>query len=68
MEEIIQYIQDLEKDTKQIKYELSKLIWFMRGGLSYEEAYYTSYEDREILFKVVDENLEMSKKVGQVII
>ena len=40
----------------------------MRGSLSYEEAFYTSPEDREVFLKVIDENLEMSKKAGQVII
>jgi hypothetical protein len=40
----------------------------MRGGLSYEEAYYTSPDDREVILKLVDENLELSKKAGQIII
>lgn len=51
-----------------MKLDLAKLCWFMRGSLSYEEAFYTSPEDREVFLKVIDENLEMSKKAGQVII
>jgi len=64
----LKYIQDLEKEIKQLKLDLAKLCWFMRGSLSYEEAFYTSPEDREVFLKVIDENLEMSKKAGQVII
>lgn len=34
----------------------------MRGGLSYEEAYYLGVEEREIISKVVEENIEITKK------
>jgi len=34
----------------------------MRGGLSYEEAFYLGVEEREIIAKVVEENIEITKK------
>lgn len=34
----------------------------MRGGLTYEEAFYMGPEDREIVGKIVEENLETTKK------
>lgn len=34
----------------------------MRGGLSYEEAFYLGPEDREIISKIVEENIEITKK------
>lgn len=34
----------------------------MRGGLTYEEAFYLGSEEREIISKVVEENLETTKK------
>jgi hypothetical protein len=34
----------------------------MRGGLSYEEAYYLGAEEREIIAKIVEENIETTKK------
>lgn len=37
----------------------------MRGGLSLSEAYELSYEDREIMSKLIEENLETAKKTGQ---
>lgn len=37
----------------------------MRGGLSLSEAYDTSPEDREIIAKLIEENLETSKKINQ---
>lgn len=45
-----------------MKLELSKLCWYMRGGLSLEEAYWTSPEDREVMGKLIEENIETTKK------
>ena len=36
----------------------------MRGGLTLEEAYAMGIEDREIIGKIVEENLETTKKSG----
>lgn len=36
----------------------------MRGGLSYDEAFQLSVEDREIISEIVKENLETTKKSG----
>jgi hypothetical protein len=36
----------------------------MRGGISLDEVYQMSSEDREIVSKIVKENLETTKKSG----
>lgn len=36
----------------------------MRGGLSFTEAYMLDYQDREIISKIVEENLEVAKESG----
>jgi hypothetical protein len=36
----------------------------MRGGVTIEEAYQLDNEDRTILFKIIEENLETTKKTG----
>lgn len=38
------------------------MCWHMRGGLTYEEAYYLGYEEREVIAKVIEENMEITKK------
>ena len=37
----------------------------MRGGLTLSEAYDTSPEDREVMYKLIEENLETAKKTNQ---
>lgn len=36
----------------------------MRGGVSYDEAHFLSYEDREIIGKIIKENLNTTKESG----
>ena len=40
--------------------------WYMRGGVSINDLLHTySFEDRSILYKIIEENLELSKTTGQ---
>ena len=59
--EIETYFTDLENINKNLKDELVRLCWYMRGGLSYDEAFLLSPEDREIMAKLVKDNIETVK-------
>ena len=50
---------------KELKHELVKISWYMRGGLSYSEAMALSPVEREIIAQLVKDNLETTKKSGQ---
>ena len=63
--EIVKTLKDMETFQKQMKHELFKLCWYMRGGLSYAEASALSPTEREIISTLVKENLETTKKSGQ---
>jgi hypothetical protein len=52
----------MEKEVRAIKEELIKLCWFMRGGLTLTEAYDTDPEDRELIAKLIESNLETTNK------
>jgi hypothetical protein len=63
-QEIIKYLDDLDKESKALKKEILKMCWFMRGGLTYDEAMFLSQFEREAIVSIVEENLEISKKSG----
>ena len=55
----------MESQTKMIKLDLLKICWYMRGGVTYNEACGMSPIEREIVGNLVKENLETTKKTGQ---
>ena len=59
--EIEEEIDKMERESKALKQEIFKLSWFMRGGLSFTEAYMLDSQDREIIGKIIEDNLEMTK-------
>ena len=62
--EIIEYLDSFEKDSKALKQELLKICWYMRGSISYEDAVFLSYNDREMINKIIKDNLETTKESG----
>jgi len=63
--EIITYLKDFENQSKNIKLELMKMCWYMRGGLTWQEALVLSPDERQIVGQLVKDNLDTTKKTGQ---
>ena len=68
LDEIDQEVKKLERESKALKQELFKMAWFMRGSLSIEQAYMLDQEDREIISKIILENIENAKTTGMPLI
>jgi hypothetical protein len=60
--DIEDWLNLLEKETKAIREEALRFTWWMRGGVSYEESMMLSHEEREIIGKIIDDNMETAKK------
>lgn len=54
----------MEKESNAIRNEAIKMCWFMRGGLTYGEAMNLSHEERNMIGRLIKENLETTKKSG----
>lgn len=52
----------MEKEIKATKEELFKMCWFMRGGMTIEQAYELDQQDREVIAKLIESNLETTQK------
>jgi hypothetical protein len=63
--DIVKYLKDLENDTKNLKLQLMKVCWYLRGGLTWQEALNLSHDEREIASQLIKDNLETTKKTGQ---
>ena len=63
-QDMLNYFNQLDRESKALKEEVIKLCWYMRGALSYDEGMLLSAEDRSQIAKLVKENLETAKKTG----
>jgi len=61
---VSQLIDNLEKESDEIKKSSIKLSWFMRGGASYEDILNMSGMERSAIVELIEENLETTKKSG----
>jgi len=62
---LIKLVDEYENTCKRIKDECFTIAWYMRGGVQADDLLwkYTS-EDREILNKIIKENIEATNKTG----
>jgi|TARA_R110001592_G_scaffold3091_2_gene17262 hypothetical protein len=63
--DIMKFLKDYENACKNLKLEIMKICWFMRGGMSWQEALHLSPDERTIVSSLVKENMETTKKTGQ---
>ena len=63
-DDMLDYFNQLENQSKAIKEEVLKLCWNMRGSISYNEGMMLSPDERTMISKIVKDNLETTKKSG----
>jgi hypothetical protein len=52
----------MDDEIRAQKEELFKMCWFMRGGMTIEQAYEMDITDREVVTKLIESNLETTNK------
>lgn len=61
-------LKDFDSEAKTLKTELLRTVWYMRGGISIDQAYMLSTRDLELISTIVKENIDNSKKSGMPLI
>ena len=61
-EDVLEYLNSMERDSKALKKHIFKLCWYMRGSIGVDEMFQLSYSDRDLLNKIVEENIEVTNK------
>lgn len=54
----------MEKESNDIRQEALKMSWYMRGGLTYDQALQLSIAERQLIGNLIKENLDTTKKSG----
>ena len=63
-EQLEKYLEGLESESKAIREEALRFTWWMRGGISYEDAMALNKDDNEIIRQIIKENMETTKQSG----
>ena len=58
----MQEVEVLDKQVKEIKHSVYRMCWYMQGSVSVNEAFDMGNEDREIISKIIESNLETTKE------
>jgi len=61
-DEIKKLTDDMEKERMSIPYNAQKLAWFMRGGINFVDIMNMSHDEIDNINKLIDENMETTKK------
>jgi hypothetical protein len=54
----------MEKESNVIRQEALQMTWYMRGGINYDQALQLSVSERQLISKLIKDNLETTKKSG----
>lgn len=54
-------IEGYEKESRALKDEALRMCWYMRGGLTYDDAMMLDATERDLISKLIKENLEITK-------
>lgn len=57
-------VDGMEKEANALREETLKLCWYMRGGITYNEAMNLGRNERQMIGKIIKENLDTTKKSG----
>ena len=61
--DIESYLKHIEAQAKDIKDEIFRISWYMRGGVNSQDLFHLySVEDRRIMNDIIKENIENTKK------
>jgi hypothetical protein len=61
-EEIEELTESYEKQIEEINYNNLTLSWYMRGGVTYDDVMNMGTKQLEMINKIVEKNLETTKK------
>ena len=54
----------MDREIDEIKNDIIKICWYMRGGVTMTEAWDLDMSDKKIIGNLIKENLDTTKKSG----
>lgn len=64
VEQIQHLLDNMEKEARAIRDEALRFTWWMRGGLSYDDAMMLGQTEKEIINEIINDNMKSTKDSG----
>lgn len=61
-EQITKFLRRYENEQKALRKQIVDIMWYMRGGLSREEAWTLSIHERGDIWEMVEERMKIVKE------
>lgn len=62
--EIESMIEGMDNEARAIRDEALRMMWWMRGGLNYEDAMLLGQVEKEIINQIIKDNMKSTKDSG----
>ena len=63
-DDIVELLESYDKESKALREEALRMCWFMRGGITYEDAMFLTQQERDIIGKIIKDNMDTTQKSG----
>ncbi len=57
-------LESMDKEARAIRDEALRMVWWMRGGLSYEDAMMLGQHEKELIGEIIKDNMKATKDSG----
>jgi hypothetical protein len=57
-------IEGMDKEARAIREDALRMMWWMRGGLSYEDAMLLGQVEKEIINQIIKDNMKSTVDSG----
>jgi len=61
-EEVVEILEDMSIASKAITKEMAEICWYMRGSINWDQAWRLTPNQKEVIRKVIKDNIERTEK------
>ena len=61
---VAKYVDGMDDEINEIRIEALRMAWYMRGGLTYDQALQLSISERKLIGQIIKDNMETTKKTN----
>jgi hypothetical protein len=63
-DQVAKLVDQMGKESDNIREEAFNMSWYLRGGISYNDALQLSVDERKLIGKIIKDHMETTKKSG----